>query len=151
MIVVAECTFAVLVSRLLLVMDGRSLLCRDWRWDAGTELGRVKEGILPGSHLVVTELIDQTAIRITDYLGGELDGWRENERSFERQWARKDLRQKQMVDERWIRMVKNEDESQRAGEVRYRLAYRSHHLTHCHDISLRRPPSGHGVPLGCSP
>lgn len=79
----------------------------------GTRLGRVKEIVLPGGHFVVMERVDQTAASIADYLGGELERWEENERAFKEDWERKDSRQKQMVDERWIQVATNQLKSQR--------------------------------------
>lgn len=80
----------------------------------GAPLGRVKEVVLPGGHFVVMERINQTATSVANYLGGELNRWKENERNFKEHWDRKDGRQQQMVDERWIQVVKNKEESQRA-------------------------------------
>ena len=80
--------------------------------NGGAELGRVKEVVLPGGHFVVMELVNQTAASTADYLGSELNRWKENERSFKEQWEQKDPRQKQIVDDRWIQVLKNDNKSQ---------------------------------------
>lgn len=80
--------------------------------NGGTKLGRVKEVVLPGGHFVVMELVNKTATSIADYMGGELQRWKEEEQSFKEQWERRDPRQKQMLDERWIQAL-NDYESQR--------------------------------------
>lgn len=84
--------------------------------NGGTELGRVKEVVLPGGHFVLMEVVNVTAITIADYLSGELDRWKKNERLFKEQWEGKDPRQKQMVDDQWTQVFTNKDESQREGK-----------------------------------
>ncbi|GAB1317463.1 hypothetical protein MFIFM68171_07673 [Madurella fahalii] len=72
----------------------------------GAAAGRVKEVVLDCGHLVAMERVPQCAEAITQFLGGEMARWREEQRAFLEGRKGRDRREVIMVDETWKREIK---------------------------------------------
>ena len=69
----------------------------------GTKEGRVKEVVIEDTgHLIPMEKVGETAENVTQWVGGEMERWRELEKLREQEWEGKEGVQRAMMGERYL-------------------------------------------------
>lgn len=73
----------------------------------GVAEGRVKSHLLKNvGHLIAMEAVDQTADLASEWIGSELQRWREDEEAFRaEEWNKRSKVEKMTVDEDWLKQV----------------------------------------------
>ena len=72
----------------------------------GTKEGRVKEVVIEDvGHLVPMEEVGETAENVTQWVGGEMERWRELEKLREQEWEGKEGVQRAMMGERYLDLL----------------------------------------------
>ncbi|KAM0547514.1 hypothetical protein ACHAPJ_010387 [Fusarium lateritium] len=71
----------------------------------GAAAGRVKEAVLDCGHLVAMERVEQCADAITEFLGAELEQWRQEEAEYDKYWNKKSRREQITIDDKWAERV----------------------------------------------
>lgn len=72
----------------------------------GTKEGRVKEVVIEDTgHLIPMEKVGETAENVTQWVGGEMERWRELEKLREQEWEGKEGVQRAMIGERYLDLL----------------------------------------------
>ena len=72
----------------------------------GAQAGRVKGVTFEDiGHLIPMEVSERTATTTADWLKSELDVWYKDEEEFRKLWDNKPMREKRIVDDKWIEMT----------------------------------------------
>jgi hypothetical protein len=75
--------------------------------NGGAKAGRVKEVVLEGvGHLMAMEAVGPSSDSVTQWIGTELERWKEEEEEFRSTWAQKSMIEKTTIDDKWRGMMR---------------------------------------------